>query len=233
MTNHVVRVLLVLLTLLQATIALSEQRALLVGVGKYGVPGIDLPGIDLDLERMHDALNLMGFDDSQIHQLLDSEATSENLIREFEVWLKDGVQPGDRVIFYFSGHGSNIPDLDGDEADGVDEVLVTYDVRRTRQNGRSTLSGVVTDDKLALLVAGVPSMNVWIIVDACHSGTVTRKIFMDVKSLGGDSVYEKSFDYPGMRASNGYVFDRGFENDANENFVSISAAADGEKAIGT
>jgi len=46
-------------TLLTGAVAIADQRALLVGVGKYSVPGIDLPGIDLDLERMHETLILM------------------------------------------------------------------------------------------------------------------------------------------------------------------------------
>ena len=33
---------------LLSSIAVAEQRALLVGVGKYKMPGHDLPGIDLD-----------------------------------------------------------------------------------------------------------------------------------------------------------------------------------------
>ena len=122
MFSHVLRATAVLLIIMPAMAELAEQRALLVGVGKYSIPGIDLPGIDLDLERMHDTLNLMGFDDSQIHSLLDDKATSKNIVREFEIWLKQGVKAEDRVIFYFSGHGSNTPDLNGDEADGVDEV---------------------------------------------------------------------------------------------------------------
>jgi hypothetical protein len=40
--------------------ALAEQRALLVGVGKLDIPGNDLPSIELDLDRMHEMLNLMG-----------------------------------------------------------------------------------------------------------------------------------------------------------------------------
>ena len=233
MFSHVLRATAVLLIIMPAMAALAEQRALLVGVGKYSVPGIDLPGIDLDLERMQDTLILMGFDDSQIHSLLDDKATSKNVFREFEIWLKQGVKPEDRVVFYFSGHGSNTPDLDGDEADGVDEVLVTHDVRRVRRDGRAALTGVVTDDKLALLIAAIPSDNVWIIVDACHSGTVSRGLTMDNLTLGTDTVFVKSFTYTGMPEGKQFVFDREFQKDGESNFVSISAAADGEKAIGT
>jgi hypothetical protein len=233
MFSHISRVIAIFLIIMPAMAALAEQRALLVGVGKYSVPGIDLPGIDLDLERMQDTLNLMGFDDSQIHSLLDDKATSKNVFRELEIWLRQDVKPEDRVVFYFSGHGSNTPDLDGDESDGVDEVLVTHDVRRVRRDGRAALTGVVTDDKLSSLIAAIPSENVWIIVDACHSGTVSRGVTMDNLTLGTDPVFVKSFTYTGMPEGKQFVFDREFQKDGESNFVSISAAADGEKAIGT
>ncbi len=214
--------------------ASAEQRALLVGVGKYSVPGIDLPGIDLDLERVQETLNLMGFEDSQIRRLQDEQATSKNVIREMDTWMRKGVEAGDRVVFYYSGHGSFTPDLDGDEPDGVDEVLVTHDVRRVTQNGKRALTGVVTDDRLASLVAAIPSDNVLIIVDACHSGTVSRSLTMDNMSLGPDEVYVKSFTYSGMEEGGQVAFDRDVEKGAGEaNFVAISAAGDGEKALGT
>jgi metacaspase-1 len=226
---------------LATTPAQAEQRALLVGVGQYQTPGIDLPGIDLDLERVHDTLIRMGFKDSQIRTLRDSEATSTAVIRSFETWLKEGVQPQDRVVFYFSGHGSNIPDFDGDESDGVDEVLVTNDMKRARVKGRASLVGVLVDDKLAQLIAAIPSRNVWIVVDSCHSGTITRTIDMKNRSLARDAVYVKSFSYPGMpvsaaKSTRSPFATRGIKAPAaavKENFVSLTAAGDAEEAIGT
>jgi hypothetical protein len=220
-------------SLAPALTALGEQRALLVGVGKYSAPGIDLPAIDLDLERMRETLNLMDFQDSQIRTLLDEEATANSVIRGLETWLKQGVSSDDRVVFYFSGHGSNTPDMNGDEPDGVDEVLVMHDVRRVESDGRATLTGVISDDELASLIDAIPSRNIWIIVDACHSGTVTRAINLDNLSLGADPVYPKSFAYAGMPEGNQFVFDRDFKKGGEANFVAISAANDDEKAIGT
>lgn len=240
MKRHVVALSLALAgSLLAARPAGAEQRALLVGVGQYQTPGIDLPGIDLDLERVHDTLIRMGFKDAQIRTLRDGEATSTAVMRNFETWLKDGVQPQDRVVFYFSGHGSNIPDLNGDEADGVDEVLVTTDMKRARVNGRATLTGVVPDDRLAQLIAAIPSRNVWIVVDSCHSGTITRTIDLANRSLARDKVYVKSFNYAGMpapatRHDRPSVVTRGVKAAGSpENFVSLTAAGDGEEAIGT
>ena len=211
----------------------AEQRALLVGVGQYVTPGIDLPGIDLDLERMRETLQRMGFEDRQIRTLTNSEATSAKVIAAFEGWLKQGVQPNDRVVFYFSGHGSNVPDMDGDETDKVDEVLVTHDMRRARVNGKASLTGVVSDDKLATLISSNPSRNIWVIVDSCHSGTVTRSFKMKTRSLGADEVYKKSFTYDGMPAEGSSAFSRDVPRAAQSNFVSLTAAADGEQAIGT
>jgi hypothetical protein len=221
-----------------ATPAHAEWRALLVGVGKYTYPGIDLPGIDLDLERMRDTLNRLGFQDSQIRTLVDEEATSGAIIANFEGWLRQGVKKDDHVVFYFSGHGSNVPDLNGDEPDGADEVLVTHDMRRARVNGKSSLAGVLLDDKMGELLAAIPSRNVWVIVDACHSGTVTRSFEMKNRSLGDEPVFVKAFTYPGMpdvsRGTKTRSIARALPGAAGgANFVSLTAAGDGEKAIGT
>ena len=216
----------------------AEQRALLVGVGKYQVPGQDLPGIDLDLDRMSDTLRVMGFETSQIRTLLDSEATSENVIKQFDEWLTKGVSKDDRIVFYYSGHGSFVPDQDNDEPDNVDEVLVTHNVRRVRRNGQSTLIGVVRDDEIAKLIQSSPSENILVIVDACHSGTMTRNILLDNKSLSAEPVFEKAFVYEGMPVGDdagvtrNLKFGKGDDVD-RDNFVSLSAAADNELAIGT
>lgn len=213
----------------------AEQRALLVGVGKYRLSQHNLPAIDLDLERMHKTLNLMGFEDSQIHRLLDEKATSRNVVKEFKTWLRAGVEKNDRVVFYFSGHGSFVPDQGDDEQDFVDEVLVTHDVRHSTWNNKATLRGVVTDDTLAELIADIPSTNILTLVDACHSGTVTRDISPKNKKLGGGAQYEKTLIYPGMPiAANKPMSTRGIGDDnGDDNFVSLSAAGDGEKALGT
>jgi hypothetical protein len=107
-------------------------------------------------------------------------------------------------------------------------------------NGRASLAGVVVDDKLAELIAAIPSRNVWIVVDSCHSGTVTRSFELKNRSLARDAVYVKSFNYDGMpvpskKRTKSAFTTRGI-GDAKapkENFVSLTAAGDGEEAIGT
>ena len=35
-------------------------------------------------------------------------------------WLANGAKAGDHLVFHFSGHGGQVVDKDGDEADGFD-----------------------------------------------------------------------------------------------------------------
>ncbi len=93
-----------------------------------------------------------------------------------ENWLIDGAGPDDRVLFYFSGHGSQIPDENNDEDDQFDEVLLLYDAALTEKRGRQTLSGVLIDDDFNQMLARMKSRNILVILDACHSGSATKRM---------------------------------------------------------
>ena len=120
------------------SIARAGDRALLVGVGKYRNPRANLSGIDLDIRMMKGMAHLMGFSDSQIKVIENERATASNVETAINEWLVKGAGSGDRVLFYFSGHGSQIPDRNGDEEDKSDEALVLHDVRVVKENGRKT-----------------------------------------------------------------------------------------------
>lgn len=72
--------------------------------------------------------------------------------------------PLDVAFLSFSGHGMNVWDISGDEADGLDEGLCPIDFRS---------SGLVLDDNINLILQKFnPATRVYIVVDACHSGTI-------------------------------------------------------------
>jgi Domain of unknown function (DUF4384)/Caspase domain len=64
---------------------------------------------------------------SEARVFVNSEATREKMREMITEWLPSATKPGDTVFLFFSGHGSQIPDDDGDEKDKLDEVLVPYD----------------------------------------------------------------------------------------------------------
>jgi hypothetical protein len=73
---------------------------------------------------------------------------------------------GDLVVVQYSGHGSFVPDRDGDEPDGLDECLCPWDV---------ATQGPIVDDELAAIYKDRPrGVRLLMVSDSCHSGTVAR-----------------------------------------------------------
>ncbi|MCA8956667.1 MAG: caspase family protein, partial [Planctomycetes bacterium] len=155
--------------------------ALLVGIQRYpaasGLAQLTAP--DNDLRLVHYALTQhLGFASEDIKTLRDGEATLEGIVTWFDRWLIQGARPDTQVLFWFSGHGSEVPDravAGRGEPDGRDSTLVAFDSRDAGRAGECDL----IDDALRALVRACPSRFVTVVTDACHSGTVLR---------GGDGV---------------------------------------------
>jgi hypothetical protein len=166
----------------------AANIALLIGIGKYqkefleGPGGVKIPtalkGIDLDLENMRKTAKILGFKDTEIRVLFNEQATLA-AIREALQQIARTTTARDRVLIYYSGHGSQTPDLNHDEADGLDEVIVPYDFDRTPKG----FVNVLIDDEMATLLAAIPSDNTLLILDSCNSGTADRGFSMDSKNL--------------------------------------------------
>lgn len=80
-------------------------------------------------------------------------------------WLVQGCQPGDSLVFHFSGHGSKVPDNDMDEVDGFDQTLCPLDYET---------QGMIIDDEINdTIVRPLPKgAMLHAIIDACYSGTI-------------------------------------------------------------
>ncbi len=221
--------------LLANTVLLAEQKALLVGVGEYQIPNKDLPGIEIDLILAQEALELIGFKPEQIRTLSNRHATYANIKNHFKEWLTTNTTKDDRIIFYFSGHGTRILDTNGDEPDRADEVLMTHDAKLVRKNKTTTLENVVVDDEFAIWIKDLPSDNVYLFIDACNSGTATRSTILSNKSLGVDQARFKYFHYEGMPEIDNAINETSFltRELVSSNYVSLSATQDHEKAMST
>lgn len=144
------------------------RRALLCGVNLYEIAGADLRGCVNDVENMKGVLvDRYDFAEEDISVLTDYDATKAS-IQEGLHELTSGIEAGDVLYFHFSGHGSNVPDQDGDEADGRDEIFCPTDL-----DWRDPLR----DDWMRVLLDEVPEgVNLTFVSDCCHSGTITRAI---------------------------------------------------------
>lgn len=184
--------------LLAASAALGDARAathaLLVGAAQYDRAEDVLQGPANDIALVWTALRERGIPAEAIQVLLDDvppfasdlrpsgRPTRADIVAGFER-LVATAQRGDEVFIMLSGHGSRQPDgADGDEADGADEIFLPVDVGQWRADQRRVENALV-DDEIGAFIDRLRENGafVWIVVDACHSGTVTRDIG------GGDS----------------------------------------------
>nr|VFJ85990.1 MAG: Caspase domain-containing protein [Candidatus Kentron sp. LFY] len=157
----------------------ADKLALLVGIDdyRYNDTGIsDLRGAKNDVAIMKELLvTSFGFRDDgrHIRVLTDGEATRDGIITAFKEHLIDKANRDSIVVFQFSGHGSRLPDIDGDEtSDNLDETLVTHD----SSHGAPHPNRDITDDEINEMMARLTAItpHVTFIFDSCHSGTTTR-----------------------------------------------------------
>ena len=144
------------------------KRALLIGINKYQIPGADLRGCVNDVKDMVAALvEFHGFKKSDITVLTDGAATKKAMQAGIKALVRDS-KKGDVAVLHYSGHGSNVPDDNGDEADGRDEILCPTDLN---------WDDPLRDDWLRSTFDGLKTgVSFTAIMDCCHSGTNTRAI---------------------------------------------------------
>lgn len=212
--------------------AAGADRALLIGVGQFADTGVNpLPGIDLDIDMMESVARLLGFAPDGIKSIEDADASQAAVRSAFLSWLVEGVGPDDRVLVYFSGHGTRVADRSGDEPDGLDEALLLYDYRDTEDGTAGTLA----DDELQSLLAAIPSRQILVLLDACHSGTATRSLSLSARATGTDEGYVKYHRPRGLGRVSGAASSTppALPKVAAGNYVSLAAARDDERSLAT
>ncbi len=144
------------------------KKALLVGINRYKIPGADLRGCVNDVKNLRAVLTAYyGFAGKDIKTLTDYAATTKAM-RNAVATLVKGAKKGDVLLFHYSGHGANVPDKNGDEADRRDEILCPTDL---------DWKDPLLDDWLRTTFNRLPAgVSFTVIMDCCHSGTNTRAI---------------------------------------------------------
>jgi hypothetical protein len=191
----------------------AATRALVVGVSGYPnlAESLRLVGPKNDSREMANTLARLGVAPSDITVLADGvhglaegisnpgPGTHEAVLAGLDR-LAETAKAGDLVVFYFSGHGSQQPDQDGDEQGGNDEIFLPYDVGRW--TGK-VVENALVDDELNARVRKIldKGADFFGVIDACNSATGFR-------ALAGDDVRARGVEpaqlgVPAAAASSG------------------------------
>ncbi|MGY3439410.1 MULTISPECIES: caspase family protein [unclassified Marinovum] len=171
-----------------ATPASAEIRALLVGVSDYQYLDADLRGPANDVGLMARALIARGAKPQDITVLADPSAQLPAGVANAGVPTRAAILGGlDRLaatsgkashtVFYFSGHGTQMPDLNGDEQGGQDEIFLPADAKGW-SGAAGTVENAIIDDELAPKMQAILDTGASLVamIDACHSETGFRAV---------------------------------------------------------
>lgn len=157
--------------------AASGAYAVVVGIDDYkALP--KLQGAVNDAKSLDAALKAGGA--NEVVTLLNEQATRVNFEEAVRrMGAKAAANNGWLVITY-AGHGGQEPErIEGDERDGLDEVLLFPEFQTAGGGNAERLP----DNEMRTLLESIPSnVQIVLLVDACHSGTMTRA--PDPRSVG-------------------------------------------------
>ncbi|MCI0487189.1 MAG: caspase family protein [Blastocatellia bacterium] len=156
-------------------------------------PFANLDGPKTDVAKMNEILkNRFGF--TRITELRDQQATRAAILQAIQKHLIDEASEGDICVFYYSGHGSQVKNSKGGEADGMDESIVPADYKTAPD---------IRDKELArlFLKAMEKKVKLTVILDSCHSGSAARGYPQEERTRAVDPVVEDANDPPGFDKS--------------------------------
>ena len=143
--------------------------ALLIGINYTSIPESTLQGCINDIKNMSNVLiSQYGYDASNITMLRDDDTTkmptrAAMLSALNNIVIASKSKSCTEAWIHYSGHGSQVRDINGDEiTGGLDDVIVPVDYKT---------AGFIVDDLIFQYISQIqcPTM---IIMDSCHSGTV-------------------------------------------------------------
>ncbi|KAG5191301.1 peptidase C14, caspase domain-containing protein [Tribonema minus] len=160
---------------------MSRSRALCIGIN-YGKTANALQGCVNDannLSKLLDGSGAVAMEDITVL----CEPTGEELCNAISHLADLSVSQNLNYVFIsYSGHGTQVKDVTGDEADGRDEAICPSDFN---------IKGVITDDLLkSLLQRFNIATTVCFLADACHSGSLldmNRQYTSKICTLSGDA----------------------------------------------
>ncbi|CAE7209927.1 pca1 [Symbiodinium natans] len=156
----------------------GRRKSLLVGINYFGTQN-ELHGCVSDVQRMLPLLDQLGFPSNAESRrvMVDTPDWPQQLhptlanMRQGIAWLTQDAQPGDSLLFHYSGHGGRMPRTDGRSE--FHETLCPVDM---------DAAGMLLDSELfETLVRPLPSgCRLTCILDSCHSGGVLDLPFIFV-----------------------------------------------------
>lgn len=176
------------------------KRAICVGINEF-------PGLNNGANNLRGCVNdaddwaqhlvaVRGYKPHWIVKLTDGMATKSSIIHEVKVGIELAKKGAiDEFFFQLSSHGTQIPDQNGDEKDGMDEAFCCGDLKQVSGQWQGLITDDEWNDLLAQFPANVPAE---FMMDTCHSGSALR--VLDFDEHAPRPRFVELFNQPSVRA---------------------------------
>lgn len=183
---------------------MSKGISIHVGVDKL-LPGIyntedPLNAPSHDAKAMASIAQYEGYE--QIHLLINHEGTIDRFTKLFDTCIPL-LDEGDTFFITFSGHGGQIDDIDGDEADSKDEIWCFYDRPLIDDDLREKWQRFKKGVRIIVVSCSCHSRSTLKVYDnSCFSGSVfTSTNCQKTVTQNGKSILEEYLLDPQVKAS--------------------------------
>lgn len=157
-----------------------KKNALLIGCNYINTPN-ELHGCVNDVANVKKRLLSKEFNVTTITDYTNKKPTKDVILEEFKTLLTTS-SSGDLLFFMYSGHGSNILDRNADEVDGMDELIISSDLKT-----------IVDDELKSLLKQFLPkNVTMFAMFDCCFSGTILDLKYQFLNGSNYDQYVENS-----------------------------------------
>lgn len=137
--------------------SVGRRTALCIGIDAYRDQPLQC--CVADSQRWAETLRRDGFN---VTHLTNAEATLAAMRAALQRLVEEA-RPGDELVFQYSGHGAQVPDLDGTEGDDEDELFVPIDYAQGH---------LLADDEINETLKKMPEgATATLFMDCCHAGT--------------------------------------------------------------
>ena len=235
----------------------GERQGYAVVVGIKSYKNIGLFGADGDAKNVYGLLkNKFKFSEHNMTLLIDNHATRTTILNALDQSALK-VKEGDVFVMFFSGHGTIFPDAkseDRDESEVIEGVLNPETGRRyfSRGNWDAALlpidylgntdkkpwNNLILDDELFDKFKRITARGcfVWLIVDACHSGTIGKTLTVNetakIKGVSPEAALGVNFlnQIPDRNAVKTTTAEQR-KKEMRGLYVALTSAKDSEKSI--
>lgn len=213
----------------------AQKKALIIAINDYpaagGWPATHAANDQILIEK---TLKKQQF---AVQTLSNQKATADG-IRESLSALYENAKAGEIILLHYSGHGQQLIDTNGDEADGLDEAIVPYDAPKNATLNSYKGEKHILDDELGMWVAKMKQRlgktgQIVVLLDCCYSGTGTRagaqSIVRSAPPIIPENFVHKAGIETNFLSSDNYSVTRSSGNTSTASFVLFTGSSSAQQ----